>query len=339
MVTAEVAGVPALLDGFTTRATGSLEEVRAALIDYRRAVEELLAAPSDLPLDVDDVSTEVARLIEHLEELDRVPAAFATALRTLDARPLHGPAVTRTTDRTAQFETLLDRHLQLGPQVGPTDDARRVPTESQGPALDPWFWSGLAVGAPLSAIDAADRFLVVPVSGYEREGRWLEARPRWRPGTASTLNRVAGADTIARWAPTARRAGPVASVAFPTLEQIVADHGDPDVTPGQRVTRTTGAATIEGGASVGGGAVGFWAGAKGGAKAGGLGGTAVAPGVGTAIGAVGGAILGGVGGSWLGGRVRDGLGDQIDWLGDRVDDVLGTNQPAPGGGGGSGRSR
>lgn len=83
----QVGGVPELLDAYSEGTLPALDRVRAALGDYAEAVAVFNAAePNDLGSVVADQSPDVLDAVDALEILDRLPAAFAAALRDLDAR-------------------------------------------------------------------------------------------------------------------------------------------------------------------------------------------------------------------------------------------------------------
>jgi hypothetical protein len=82
----EVRGVPDLLDGYTADTVPTLSPVRDALERYRAAVSAFNAAePNDLGTTLSDLSGEIEHTVDQLDVLDRIPAAFAAALRQLDA--------------------------------------------------------------------------------------------------------------------------------------------------------------------------------------------------------------------------------------------------------------
>lgn len=80
-----VSGAPDLLEAYTAATTPTLDRVRDTLADYRDAVAAFNAAPDDLGATLTDLSGEPDDTVEQLDVLDRIPAAFAAALREVDA--------------------------------------------------------------------------------------------------------------------------------------------------------------------------------------------------------------------------------------------------------------
>lgn len=82
----QVRGVPELLDAYSHHTLPVLERVREVLDRYAEAVAAFNAAdPNDLGTTFVDRSADLLGTIDALELLDRIPAAFAAALRDLDA--------------------------------------------------------------------------------------------------------------------------------------------------------------------------------------------------------------------------------------------------------------
>jgi len=82
----QVRGVPELLDAYSEHTLATLERVREVLDRCAEAVAAFNAAdPNDLGTTIVDRSADLLGTIDALELLDRIPAAFAAALRDLDA--------------------------------------------------------------------------------------------------------------------------------------------------------------------------------------------------------------------------------------------------------------
>lgn len=99
----------------------------------------------------------------------------------------------------------------------------------------------------------------------------------------------------------------------------------PEMSTGDRVARSTGAATVTAGSAL----AGAWAGAKGGAAAGAFVGSFFGPGPGTAIGAAVGGFIGGVGGAWVGSQAGSAVreygaraGEAVKDFGESVGDAV-----------------
>jgi hypothetical protein len=72
------------LEDYTRRMLPGLAELQDAVTGYRRALHDALAAPSDLPVEIEDRSAEGEDLVARLTAVDQLPAAFAFALHQLD---------------------------------------------------------------------------------------------------------------------------------------------------------------------------------------------------------------------------------------------------------------
>lgn len=106
-----VQGVPELLDAYSDDTLSMLDRVRSALGDCREAVAAFNAAePNDLGGRVADGSVDLLDVVDALEVLDRIPAAFAAALRELDAGydpAALGPALVLHAEADGQLRRLL----------------------------------------------------------------------------------------------------------------------------------------------------------------------------------------------------------------------------------------
>lgn len=106
-----VQGVPELLDAYSDDTLPVLDRVRSALGDYREAVAVFNAAePNDLGVRVADGSVDLLGVVDAIEVLDRIPAAFAAALRELDAGydpAALGPALALHAEADGQLRRLL----------------------------------------------------------------------------------------------------------------------------------------------------------------------------------------------------------------------------------------
>lgn len=109
-----VQGVPELLDAYSDDTLPVLDRVRSALADYREAVAAFNSAePNDLGGRVADGSIDLLGVVDALEVLDRIPAAFAAALRELDAG-YHPDALGPALPLHAQADGQLRRLLLTG---------------------------------------------------------------------------------------------------------------------------------------------------------------------------------------------------------------------------------
>jgi len=80
----QVSGAPERLEGYTADTAPTLQRAREALDDYRTAIHAYDTAPNDLGTRLGDRAGQAVDTIDQLEVLDRIPAAFAAALREID---------------------------------------------------------------------------------------------------------------------------------------------------------------------------------------------------------------------------------------------------------------
>lgn len=331
------------LEAYTERTSARFGAVEAAVEDHQQALRAYQSAPNGVASAcMADVSPDVAGTLLELQQHDVLPRAFAGALRALDESG--GPE--RGATAGARFDALVA--AQVAPPGTPPPPDGQVPDGFLSQAWrgvdamfvpdgddvsHPLWWFGNVQGVAVTTVRSADQHLVVRVSGYTtRAGTVVDDHVRWWPRTASTMNRVASASTVSRVANSRvfRGATKAAPFVMAGVGRAAEDWSDPDLTTGDRVARTVGAAGLAGGGAAAGAALG----AKGGVAAGAAIGSVV-PGAGTAVGAavggLAGTVVGGVAGSEFGGWVEDtlavpvieGLGDGIDGMLDGAGDVVG----------------
>lgn len=125
----EVRGVPELLDEYTERTLPAVERVLDALGRYRAAVAAYnAAARNDLGSRLEDLSDDLIDTLRRLGVLDRVPTAFAAALRELDASYDPGAAGPALSLSAPSGDRLRERIL---------DEFAGQDTEYAGTLLDP----------------------------------------------------------------------------------------------------------------------------------------------------------------------------------------------------------
>jgi hypothetical protein len=276
-----------LLETFTETTLAALSGVGEAIDRYRAARHAALQAPSDLTIDLDDRSHEADDLLATLTVVDRLPAAFADALRILD---------------TGNAE--LHRAL---PQLRSTADGHTLAALAYGrvaypAASDAELLTAAITGVAPSALDRADHHL-------------LDDVPWWgRAASAADGIRLPDPGAAPRWA---RFARPVKGVAGPAgyglagLEQWLADAGEHNLTTGHRLARGATAAGVDGLAAAGVGAAGAAAGLV----------------VGGPVGALGGAVAGAEAGGRAGRAARRSASARAatSWIGARLDALLKTH--------------
>lgn len=335
-----VRGNPELLAAYSEDMLPQVGALRPLVEDHAAAVSAYNAAsPNDLGSSVPDRSGAIDASLEALHRLDRLPAAFAEALRSVDR---FGDGLEVLPDWFGYSGTRDERLLALTrarlEQPFATDaELMAAAKESlRHGVVWPWRdgvvawlledlrsptrWTDAAIGLGTSVVDSAgrptqQRGLVVPVRAHWNRGNWIDAHYRWRPGYAPGMNRVTSANTAARWGPRIGRIGTAANLVLAGVGQAMEDWDDPTLSTGDRVARVSTATFFEGG----GGAVGSVAGA--------MIGQAVIP-----IPVVG-AVVGGMIGGWIGGQVgevanentegvTEALGDGIDGAIDVGSDLL-----------------
>lgn len=321
-MSANIRGEPERLEAYTENTHASLPPAREAVQAYAATVAAFNAAgPNGLGSSVDDLGPSLQAELDLLEALDAAPAAFAFALRHLDAlAPSEDPWAWMVVGDLEWFEALVIARLEL-PHAGDDQvvDAALVGLDaswtwpwSKGFAnwaedrvTSPPWWATSSLGATTDSLNALDRSLLQRVSGYQRGATWVEAYPRWRAGSAQLMNRIVSARRFSRIAPWVRRVGwlgpPLAGVG-----QLLEDWGDPTLTTGDHIARTGAAVALDGGIGLAGASLGAAAG------------TLVLPGIGTVVGAVAGGLIG----AEVGQNIRQNLDGIIDWGGGRIDTLL-----------------
>jgi hypothetical protein len=282
------------LEAFTAAALAIVADLRAAVADYRRALRELVGAPSDLPVEVVDRTGEADDLVELLTGIDQLPAAFAFALRELDInrfefssmlgagmsndrRRLEALAFARVEHPHAPPAQL--RAIAAGHDAGGDGDAGGG--GAAGGSFQPgdhWLDASLnAAGAGLSRV--ADEYTAAA-------GAAAAAAAATDRGALHEARRSAHIAKVAR---AAEHGSSIAGGVLAGLEQRLEDADDHNLTEGQRHVRMATTGVIDGTA----GAIGATAGAAVGGP------LTVSP-----AGAVGGAVVGGELGANAGGAIR-----------------------------------
>jgi hypothetical protein len=312
-----------LLEEYTDRTLRVLPGLEEAIGSYRRALSEVLGCPSDLPIELSDHSAGATELVDLLTLIDQVPAAFAFALRELDDGHLRIPGVLSAHNHQAlaavanaridhpdasasQVRAAAFGHPPAGPPSGPpagppssadghAATATRQDHAAARPAADGVHWLSLGV----TAADAAVAQRASDQHSKAQHAARRAARSSAGINAGGLLGRAVG------------KAATPASIALAGVEQQLADAGDPNLTQGERLVRTTSAAIVDGGAGLVGGAAGAFVGA---------GVTA------SAVGAVGGAVAGAEAGTRVGSATR--RQPPVRWLtapvARKLDQLLGT---------------
>jgi hypothetical protein len=277
------------LDAYTRRTLGALPPVRAAIDRYRVAWARVIDASSDVVIDLDDRSAALQHRLDLLDHVDRLPAAFAAALRDLDQDSVDRMGAASTGQASgsdtavamlAHAEVAAARDLD---PVDPRDDALaalRLPRDARDTAA--WDAVGLAA-------DTAEQ---VALHGNGAVAQRLR-----------TLRVVSG---------------PMGFVLTPAI-QYLDDRSDPTLTTGDRVVGIAATTVYEGVGGAAGAAKGrvLTAGIVRGAGLGSRAGK---------VGLIAGGIVGGVAGSRHGEaqRNRRSAVEQQNRVARRVDRVLGT---------------
>lgn len=127
---AEVKGVPDLLEPYTDDTLPTLPPVRDALERYRAALAAFNAAePNDLGTTLDDRSPDLEATLDQLDVLDRIPAAFAAALRQLDTTFEPGaaaPGATLAAQGGDQLNALIRDHIAPDPFAPDADRTEQL---------------------------------------------------------------------------------------------------------------------------------------------------------------------------------------------------------------------
>lgn len=292
-------GAPAALEEFTRITVPAVSSLAAPIGDVQLAVTALSTAASDLEVAVVDRSAAWLEWCGTTRAVDELPAAFAFALRELDAgvcaqvRAGIGPRPTG-----GGTDPVLDAHdedalaLALAWLAHPyattdalLDDAAGgvcVPLGGVGSdPLLPWYWTGLT-GADLVAVNLAEAMdLALVGAGTTTPGWWTHAL-RWANGIGVGL---AGAGHYA------------------------AIRHDPNLTTGVVASQVTAAALLDGGLGVLGASGGIVVGAP------------LGP-AGVALGGITGGLIGGVAGGVI--RESEPVSWAVDGIGEALDRLLGT---------------
>lgn len=332
-MTGAVRGDPDLLEAYSQDALPQVEALQDLAAEYAVAVASFNAAlPNDLGTSIPGRSAALDSTLEALHRLDRLPAAFAEALRTLDrfAAALEGwpdwfgQAGTRDERLLALTAARLDQPAATDAQLmaRAADLLHRGAIWPWRDGVNPWlvegprsraWWGESVFGLGTAMLESAarptqQRGLVVPVRGHWNGANWVADHHRWRPGTARYLRPVTSANTLARWGPRAGRVGSGASLVFAGVGQAVQDWDDPTLSTGDRVARVGMTTMTEGAGS----AVGAYAGAL-------IGQTLIPI-------PVLGAVVGGFVGGWVGGQIGELANDNAvgltTALGDTLDDGM-----------------
>jgi hypothetical protein len=254
-----------LLDTFTETTLASLPAAAAAADDYRVALNAVRDAPSDLPIDLDDHAGEADELLATLEVVDRLPSAFAFALRVLDARPFEVRRALPRVHVTVEDETLTTvAHARVAhPTATASEVLQAAVTGAPPPLEDTEHPLEEVVRWTNVALTAGDQYV---------ERRHADLSKRQHADLAKRLGRASG----------------YVGAGLLGLEQWLADAADHNYTTGQRLARSTTTAAFDGA----------------GAAAGGLIGGTLGNAVGSVPGAVAGAVGGSEVGAQVGRRAR-----------------------------------
>lgn len=193
---AEVKGVPDLLEPYTDDTLPTLPPVRDALERYRAALAAFNAAePNDLGTTLDDRSPDLEATLDQLDVLDRIPAAFAAALRQLDTTFEPGaaaPGATLAAQGGDQLNALIRDHIAPDPFAPDADRTEQLLRHFNGTV------DGLDEEVPA----------VAPLENANRYDGWRGAFSQFgRHGTNAWIahaeaNRIGNLAT--RYAPTTR---------------------------------------------------------------------------------------------------------------------------------------
>jgi hypothetical protein len=280
-------GDVAALEAFTSAALLVVADLRAAVTDYRRALRELVDAPSDVPVEVVDRTGEAEDLVGLLAGIDQLPAAFAFALRELDINrsefsSMLGAGMSNNRRRLEALAFARVEHPHATPAqlraIATGHDDEHDGYHHAGGSSQPgehWLAASLnAAGAGLSHVAG------------EHAAAATAARSATHPGALREARRSARIATVAR---TAEHGSAIAGGVLAGLQQRLEDADDHNLTEGQRHVRMATTGIIDGTA----GTIGATAGAA-------VGG----PLTGSPAGAVGGAVVGGELGANAGGAIR-----------------------------------
>jgi hypothetical protein len=270
------------LEAFTAAALAIVADLRAAVADYRRALRELVGAPSDLPVEVVDRTGEADDLVELLTGIDQLPAAFAFALRELDInrKEFSSRLGAGMSNDHRRLEALAFARIEH-PHATPVQLRAIATGHDDGGSFQPgdhWLDASLnAAGAGLSRV--ADEYTAAA-------GAAAAAAAATDRGALHEARRSAHIAKVAR---AAEHGSSIAGGVLAGLEQRLEDADDHNLTEGQRHVRMATTGVIDGTA----GAIGATAGAAVGGP------LTVSP-----AGAVGGAVVGGELGANAGGAIR-----------------------------------
>lgn len=292
-------GVPDALEEYTRTTVPAVSSLAAPISDVQLAVMALSQAASDIAVAVPDRSAAWLDWVGTMRAVDELPAAFAFALRELDAQmcgqlpagigaaPTGGaPGALLDADDAHAFALAL---AWLERPYATTDalleDAAGgvcVPLSSAGnDPLLPWYWSGLA-DTNLVVVDVAEAMDIALVgTGTTAPAWWIHA-VRWANGLGVGL---VGAG------------------------QYAAIRDDPNTTVGGATSQVAAAMVLDGGLGYLGTVGGMIAGAP------------LGP-AGVALGGITGGVIGGWAGSTI--RESDPVVWAVDGIGDALDSLLGT---------------
>lgn len=338
-----IAGVPAALDDYTRSTVPTLMAVGMAVEALSACRRALMASDSDVELSLPDRTEVWRQWVDTTRMVDEQPAAFAFALRALDA--------------AAQRDLEV---IGLGPTVAISDQSAigapsataAVPATAAQPVTAAWATADAArhqadadtawalaaerlldpYASTMQVLDAAAFGVCTPlpedpgssllpwywrgigvaseVSGASADALQEALRSVGPGGPVSALPRPGVPLPLAApWLRAAMRVSGALGVGLEAGTQYLLDRNDPNITPGHLAARVAGRALIDGGY----GLVGTAAGATAGAAAG-------------PLGVAGVAILGGMAGSSMGRMLRGSapVAAGVDRVGDALDRLLGT---------------
>jgi hypothetical protein len=277
------------LEDYTRRTLPVLSELQGAFTGYRRALHDALAAPSDLPIEVDDRNAEGEDLIALLTAIDQLPAAFAFALHHLDISTVehNGRLPGKVANDLSMLRALayarVDhphasdhevRAIAAATVAGTRDGVVPAAETSPHPGEPPIHW----LDPGLTAAGG--------VAGHTAERHAADTRAARQAGGHDTATMT---EQQARAAKRLGRATSVGGVVLGGVAQHLADAEDHNLTDGQRKVRAVTTATVDGLVGTAGAFVG---------------GVAASTATGSPVGGAAGAVTGGELGTAVGGRIR-----------------------------------